>query len=567
MSKKSLPGLSGNRIGYIEPGDNEWSEIINKSLQTIARQLDLYKSGVADISGNLGESLNLRIGELKESIATIVSEYSTLIESQKEIIEPNLRAYVDLRFDQAIQTFQTRIKTETTNTLLTKDNLTKQVKFVESVFNTLRQEFLKNNERFIDKIRERVASRDTTKQLIMTRLETSEAALDAHIQDLNNPHKVRGAQLAKRGTVYQSDPDNYTGMLDPLRAAREIQAILDNVATTSGTGSQISELLNSTLGLGDYRNALILGNGKFGNHYYLSFAAIGDTLVDSEGDTGTWEYFEGGLLQILWDIGSGKATQKWKLLIGSSFPKDFSRLTNIDLIRFGALNNNIIDQAAGFILYHNSVPIPDLFASILGIGSGRLHVDGATDPDLNWSIDIQGTPAAWGGAGNSGNLYYFEPRLIEPAEPLKLRKTGPFVSGTRWIDEPTENLEDGSPFLINLAPFPTHAFDANRIHIRADFDPVLTKVNFLYNMFERVLLPAVASSSSSMVDDGDYQAITTESYTVEVEWSFPSGPILQNGDVINVTTKRRSNITGSDIAGTNTSGTFTVELSDRYNGV
>lgn len=567
MSKKSFLGLTGQRVNHFEPGDNYWSNEINNSLRAIADSLDRFEYGIDDIARETQSSTGLRFQELQDVLSEFVVAYTELLAESKDESVSKLKEYIELRLKDIANAFISSTQKDTTTLISFKSLVDTQLFLLNEAINYLKADFDKNSDEYINKINQAKASRDNVIGILNSNITNANNVLNAHIADKSNPHRTKIAQLANAVTVYQHDKDSSYRLIEPAIIAATVKDTVDPNDAVYVNDNQ-NYLFGKTLGIGDYEKNL--NNGVFSGHYYISFHASLYTFTDSHGDSGT--YITSGNLVILTWVSvvstKPKPGTKWYM----TMPTDFERLAPISVDIKAALSTKTIQHLTAFVIYLANAPYPNLLALFLGNYNKDVYVSDGSDDTLNWSIDIQGTPASWDSPFNIGtpNPDYWVQMLDEEPDNLdKYSVEGPYLTPPpdRWTAS-SYNIETSGFVNIasapNLATFNYWGFDANGIYLRSKFSG--NTVTFIYNMFERVPLLMPSSSSSTGDPDGAFESISTLSYTVEVSWTFPSSDKISIGDTISVTTKRRELQTGNDVLLSNTSGSFIVTSSVRFDG-
>lgn len=558
MAEEGFAGNSGNRISHYDRADNRWGLSINKSIEAIARAIDTFQFGVEDVAREVTAASGRRFEELNNELKEFVQEYNDSILVEKNTSTTNLSEYIDLRLDPVIASFIEASQRDLTVSVLMKAMLQNQLRYIEDSMTNLKSQFDQNLLNIADDIALATADRDSIIESLSSRVSSAEALLDSHIENKENPHNTEIEQLSSNATVYQNDPDNSTSLIEPPDSFDLTPTYTDRTQTAPIIDSP-AQLLGMTLGLGE-PSATLGDDESIGTHYYISFHAVNPTFVDSDGDTGTY-ILSGGFLEIVFDALTTKSGLLWSV-------GEIAQLLRLDQMTITAkYQSGVFAYSRSiFVLYFASAPYPNLLAQMMGIETRRLYITDGTDDTINWPILVDGSPASWvtDENPNTGGTedYWIEFLDIEPVS--KVAHEGSYTPAPNWVVSAyaieTEIFVDQAA--LGLPTFDWWAIDSNGNYIKVKFSG--TVMTFIYDMFERVLVTILPSSSSSGAPA--YEPIPTLSHTVEAEWTFPDDSLVSLNDQITVANKRRVLQDGTDAPVPTGAGTFNITRALRFLG-
>lgn len=558
--KKNLIGFTGNRTGYNDPGDNNWSHNINYAIKTIAGNLDKFEYGIDDVARETEAAAGRRFQELQDVLAEFVNSYTEKIESEEDIAYANLKQYVEDRLNNIASSFADASQYDLDTTIAIKNMIENQIAFIDKNIKYLKEDFDYNLNLFNTKIATAKSQRDGVIEVLSTSIINAEAILKDHIANKSNPHRTRLTRLASAATVYQVDKNNSTSLIEPGFVAPS-KKITTGISSPSFVINSDLDFVGKTLGFGEYANNLNSVD-SLGAHFYITFLTSA-TLVDSSGATGTYGILDNEFIVITWDASSNKDGYIWKI----GYQTEINRFDPLTIEKQSTITRVFEGQKTLFVLYFADAPYPNIFALLLGMVDASVYVgnnaNSIYDVTHNWTSDITGTPAAWAATNNPETpLPHYWITALEEEPTTKNSVEGHYITPPTWIPS-AHQIESaafrGAPFITYLSSFDWWGVDANDIYIKVKYDMALPIVTFVYNMFERV--PNIPIP----ITDLDYFAIATDSRVAEVTWTFSDTDKIEEGDTITVTTKRYNIQTGADLS-LNTTGQFIVTAAIRFNG-
>ena len=571
MAEKGLVGNTGNKVSFFEEGDTDWGLSTNKAIENIAKNIDDFYYGALDVDREVTVAAGKRFQELRETLQTLVETYTATIDSEKEISIERLSTYINDRLDEAVNDFVETSAKDLAATQMMKGLLQNQLRYIEDSISNLKTDFDNNLSDLSDEIKLATESRDETYETIDSQITTAEEVLTSHIENVENPHRTTADNLEKAAVVYQPDPDNTNQLLEP--AATNLADITTIAAEDPSSGyDDPSFFSEKVLGVGEFSSTLG-DTASVGAHYYLEFDEVTpsssssssggaggiqyNTLTDSAGDTARW-FIEAGTLTILWDAGTTKVGYQWDVGIIGALNRLDTLSINIKSVESGESFTRSI-----FVLYLSTAAYPDMLAYIMGLETQKMYIYNGADADLNWSIDIDDTPAEWYTIDNPNQAtpdYWIQFLDVVPDVGDQLVLEGPYPEEiSRWKTS-AESIDTASFSNVDLSTYGWWALDSNGNYIYVKYST--DKITFIHDMFERGSTSSPSSSSSG--GDG-YTDIATESYAMGVSWTFTEDWIADpRGKNIDVTNNRMRVQTGGFEAGT--SGAFTIQKAARYEG-